>query len=249
MKYQANYTKLYITLICATRYFLYYYLICRNSEELTTEALSSKIINDSNMSLNFKSSSAKRNDIASSARRQRSKDIVGVSNGVVKSNETDPETTAKTSQEFSVSFIEGIRRKKQQVKDNKVQNPMLLLDELTVDDNIDDASDVYPPKPSEPALNYPAKKYLRLDEISLPTAIELKKLCFGNAKTGFNAEWRRQGFYFSNHPQLRFGLMQEKGGPCGLLTSVQAWILKYLLVDVQQQETGTDFKGWSVCNF
>ena len=217
---------------------IFFFFILRNSEELAAEALSSSTINnDSNVSLDWKNSSTKRNGIVSSARRQRSKDVLGVSSDIVANNEASSEATV-ANQEFSISFIEGIRRKKQQK--SKVQSPILVSDDLKMDDNFDDVPSA---KPSVPVQKFPAKKYIRSDEISLHTAIELKKICFGNAKTSFNTEWRRQGFYFSKHPQLRYGLMQEKGGPCGLLASVQAWILKHLLIDVQQQKTSSVSKG------
>ena len=77
--------------------------------------------------------------------------------------------------------------------------------------------------------NRSAKYHDSVTGITLETAVNLKTLIFGGAKSCFNAEWRRQGFYFSSHPALKYGLVQEKGGPCGLLASVQAWLLSYLL--------------------
>jgi len=219
-------------------------LFSRNSEEKTNEALSSyTILNESHMSIDSKNSFTERDGRACSARRQKAKNVVGVSNDI-RNNETDVDTTPTASQEFSPSFIEGIRRKKQQASADKKTQKQMLLNELTVDEDINDENDVamFSPK-TLPMQDIPAKNYLRIDEISLHTAIELKTICFGNAKTSFNAEWRRQGFYFSKHPELRYGLIQEKGGPCGLLASVQAWILKCLIVDAQQQETRTHIKG------
>ena len=60
-------------------------------------------------------------------------------------------------------------------------------------------------------------------------AKELKQITFGSSMQCFNKEWQEQGFIFNEHPKLSYGLIQHKGGPCGLLASVQGYILKYLL--------------------
>ncbi|KAJ3317531.1 hypothetical protein HDU76_001147, partial [Blyttiomyces sp. JEL0837] len=57
---------------------------------------------------------------------------------------------------------------------------------------------------------------------------------FGNddsrGKPSFPDEWRGKGFVFHHmHQDIAYGLIQVKGGPCGLLACVQAYILKYLL--------------------
>ena len=66
--------------------------------------------------------------------------------------------------------------------------------------------------------------------VSYKDAVSLRRILFGTA-TGrsFNQEWKRQGFFFCDLPDIEFGLIQLKGGPCGLLASLQAHILKYLL--------------------
>lgn len=60
-------------------------------------------------------------------------------------------------------------------------------------------------------------------------AKELKQITFGSSTQCFNKEWQEQGFIFNEHPKVSYGLIQHKGGPCGLLASVQGYILKYLL--------------------
>jgi hypothetical protein len=66
--------------------------------------------------------------------------------------------------------------------------------------------------------------------ISLETAKILRELLFGSAKgPSFNMEWRRQNFTFCELPGLEYGLVQHKGGPCGVLACVQAYIMKHLL--------------------
>ncbi|XP_055364295.1 probable ubiquitin carboxyl-terminal hydrolase MINDY-4 isoform X2 [Betta splendens] len=63
------------------------------------------------------------------------------------------------------------------------------------------------------------------------TAAELKTLLLGSSLTCFNVEWRSQGFTFSETHDLRYGIVQKKGGPCGVLASVQAFVLKRLLFE------------------
>ncbi|XP_065840318.1 probable ubiquitin carboxyl-terminal hydrolase MINDY-4 isoform X2 [Oscarella lobularis] len=65
--------------------------------------------------------------------------------------------------------------------------------------------------------------------IDLSTAMSLKSIIFGNAITFFNSEWQRQSFVFCDICNLEYGLVQFKGGPCGLLASLQAYVLKHLL--------------------
>ncbi|CAH3189570.1 unnamed protein product, partial [Porites lobata] len=57
----------------------------------------------------------------------------------------------------------------------------------------------------------------------------LKNLIFGNAKSSFTPEWRNQSFSFCDLYGLEYGIVQLKGGPCGVLAAVQAFVLKHLL--------------------
>ncbi|XP_015667888.2 probable ubiquitin carboxyl-terminal hydrolase MINDY-4 [Protobothrops mucrosquamatus] len=45
----------------------------------------------------------------------------------------------------------------------------------------------------------------------------------------FNEEWKIQSFTFSENPQLKYGIVQKKGGPCGVLAAVQAHVLQHLI--------------------
>ncbi|XP_073250378.1 probable ubiquitin carboxyl-terminal hydrolase MINDY-4 [Porites lutea] len=65
--------------------------------------------------------------------------------------------------------------------------------------------------------------------ITLETAMGLKNLIFGNAKSSFTPEWRNQSFSFCDLYRLEYGIVQLKGGPCGVLAAVQAFVLKHLL--------------------
>jgi hypothetical protein len=72
--------------------------------------------------------------------------------------------------------------------------------------------------------------------ISTNKALALRKVTFpgtgsedSRGRAAFMEEWKGKGFLFSTVPDLTYGLVQSKGGPCGLLAAVQAYILKYLL--------------------
>uniref|UniRef100_A0A3P9JNB9 Ubiquitin carboxyl-terminal hydrolase MINDY n=1 Tax=Oryzias latipes TaxID=8090 RepID=A0A3P9JNB9_ORYLA len=62
-------------------------------------------------------------------------------------------------------------------------------------------------------------------------AMDLKAVLLGSSLNCFSAEWRNQGLTFSDTHDLRYGIVQRKGGPCGVLASIQAFILKKLLFE------------------
>ncbi|KAM6939406.1 putative ubiquitin carboxyl-terminal hydrolase MINDY-4 isoform 1-T1 [Lycodopsis pacificus] len=71
------------------------------------------------------------------------------------------------------------------------------------------------------------------------TAMELKAVLTGCGLNCFSVEWRNQGFTFSETHDLRYGIVQKKGGPCGVLASIQALVLKKLLFEkVESSNTG-----------
>ncbi|XP_068563482.1 probable ubiquitin carboxyl-terminal hydrolase MINDY-4 isoform X3 [Cebidichthys violaceus] len=71
------------------------------------------------------------------------------------------------------------------------------------------------------------------------TAMELKAILTGSGLNCFSVEWRNQGFTFSEMHDLRYGIVQKKGGPCGVLASIQALVLKKLLFEkVESSNTG-----------
>ncbi|XP_062412893.1 probable ubiquitin carboxyl-terminal hydrolase MINDY-4 [Sardina pilchardus] len=67
--------------------------------------------------------------------------------------------------------------------------------------------------------------------VDLPTATALKELLLGSPVSYFGEEWKCQSFGFSDKPSLRYGIVQKKGGPCGVLASVQACVLQKLLFE------------------
>ncbi|KAM9025771.1 putative ubiquitin carboxyl-terminal hydrolase MINDY-4 isoform 1-T1 [Ara ararauna] len=67
------------------------------------------------------------------------------------------------------------------------------------------------------------------EAIDISLAKELKTLLFGSSLCCFSEEWKIQNFTFNNIPQLRYGIVQKKGGPCGVLAAVQACVLQRLI--------------------
>lgn len=85
-------------------------------------------------------------------------------------------------------------------------------------------------------LLVPANKNAKpIDE---DVARSLKLLIFGtstSAASAFNEEWLRQDFSFCRRSGLEYGLVQKKGGPCGVLAAVQAALLKEMLFGEDQR--------------
>ncbi|XP_074938319.1 putative ubiquitin carboxyl-terminal hydrolase MINDY-4 isoform X2 [Phalacrocorax aristotelis] len=65
--------------------------------------------------------------------------------------------------------------------------------------------------------------------IDISLAKELKILLFGSSLCCFSEEWKIQSFTFNNMPELKYGIVQKKGGPCGVLAAVQACVLQQLI--------------------
>ena len=63
--------------------------------------------------------------------------------------------------------------------------------------------------------------------LSTSIAASLKELLFARQGGRQPASWI-QGFFFSPHLGLEYGLVQTDGGPCGVLAAVQAHIIKHL---------------------
>eukprot|EP01116_Phalansterium_solitarium_P013108 TRINITY_DN3005_c0_g1_i3.p1 TRINITY_DN3005_c0_g1~~TRINITY_DN3005_c0_g1_i3.p1 ORF type:complete len:526 (+),score=159.39 TRINITY_DN3005_c0_g1_i3:173-1579(+) len=85
------------------------------------------------------------------------------------------------------------------------------------------SSDSAPAFPLEPVSSLPGTP------LGPEKAAELAILMFGTTKRAFPEEWQ-QGFFFNVDDEiLRYGLVQLKGGSCGIIASVQAYVLKELL--------------------
>jgi hypothetical protein len=68
-----------------------------------------------------------------------------------------------------------------------------------------------------------------LTNIDFETAKDLRTILFGNLNQCFCDEWKIQNFGFCDIAKLKFGVVQKKGGPCGVLASVQTYILYELI--------------------
>ncbi|XP_037069224.1 probable ubiquitin carboxyl-terminal hydrolase MINDY-4 [Pollicipes pollicipes] len=65
--------------------------------------------------------------------------------------------------------------------------------------------------------------------ISEQEGCSLKELMFGSTGISFTPEWTQQNFGFNKTENITYGIVQHKGGPCGVLAVVQAYIMKVLL--------------------
>ncbi|XP_021761020.1 ubiquitin carboxyl-terminal hydrolase MINDY-3-like [Chenopodium quinoa] len=68
------------------------------------------------------------------------------------------------------------------------------------------------------------------EELSVDEANQLFFMVFGgNVTKEVLAQWTNQGIRFSPDPETSMGLVQHEGGPCGVLATIQGFVLKYLL--------------------
>ena len=66
------------------------------------------------------------------------------------------------------------------------------------------------------------------EDIDFSMLRTLERLLLGKGRSSPPESWV-QGFYFSENPKLGYGIVQEEGGPCGVLAAVQASILDALM--------------------
>lgn len=68
------------------------------------------------------------------------------------------------------------------------------------------------------------------EELSAQEADQLFTMVFGDCVSkDILAQWSNQGIRFSSDPETCMGLVQHEGGPCGVLATIQAFVLKHLL--------------------
>ncbi|XP_022749823.1 ubiquitin carboxyl-terminal hydrolase MINDY-3-like isoform X1 [Durio zibethinus] len=68
------------------------------------------------------------------------------------------------------------------------------------------------------------------NELSEEEAYQLFLMVFGSGVSkDILAQWSNQGIRFSLDPETSMGLVQHEGGPCGVLATIQAFVLKHLL--------------------
>ncbi|XP_077159516.1 putative ubiquitin carboxyl-terminal hydrolase MINDY-4 [Paroedura picta] len=73
-------------------------------------------------------------------------------------------------------------------------------------------------------------------------ARDLKILLFGSGLGCFSEEWKIQSFVFSDVPELKYGIVQKKGGPCGVLAAVQGCLLRHLIFGDSSRNSGDPCK-------
>ncbi|XP_038964609.1 probable ubiquitin carboxyl-terminal hydrolase MINDY-4 isoform X3 [Rattus norvegicus] len=87
----------------------------------------------------------------------------------------------------------------------------------------------------EDIVLFPPPSMLKLLTVSKPIdlslAKEIKTLLFGSTFCCFSEEWKLQNFSFNDIASLKYGIVQNKGGPCGVLAAVQGCVLQKLLFE------------------
>ncbi|XP_063746589.1 probable ubiquitin carboxyl-terminal hydrolase MINDY-4 isoform X2 [Eleginops maclovinus] len=109
----------------------------------------------------------------------------------------------------------------------------MVLDDIDDDDDDDDLGELSKVSfqrtvPEHSHAGHPMDQH---------TAMELKAVLLGTSLNCFSVEWRNQGLTFSETHDLRYGIVQKKGGPCGVLASFQAFVLKKLLFEYTESSS------------
>ncbi|KAK7110213.1 probable ubiquitin carboxyl-terminal hydrolase MINDY-4 isoform X2 [Littorina saxatilis] len=127
-----------------------------------------------------------------------------------------------------------------QVKPNAIKVGDLEFGD--VDDLDDELNDVQLQPTSRGPAERKSLKQLDSKPIDTHTAIALKTLIFGSAMQYYNDEWRLQSYAFCDLPDLQYGIVQRKGGPCGVLAAVQAVVLQEMLFGDNKLPSGHGLK-------
>ncbi|KAM9797042.1 probable ubiquitin carboxyl-terminal hydrolase MINDY-4 isoform X2 [Syngnathus typhle] len=141
---------------------------------------------------------------------------------VLKKSQSDATEGVKSLEE------EGEGRYDKKIVKSKTQPNVRDLSELVLDD-IDDELPEFPKISIKNSAT--AASSHTICPMDQHTASELKSILLGSSLKCFTVEWRNQGFGFSDTHDLRYGVVQKKGGPCGVLASIQAFVLKKLLFE------------------
>ncbi|XP_016128472.1 protein FAM188B-like isoform X3 [Sinocyclocheilus grahami] len=102
----------------------------------------------------------------------------------------------------------------------------MVLDDIENEESLCDVS-----RTTMPELN--------LDKTPMDqmTATALKEIIFGSSMACFTEDWKQQNCTFSDTPGLKYGIVQKKGGPCGVLAAVQACVLQKLLFEESSNDS------------
>ncbi|CAO2034993.1 unnamed protein product [Urochloa humidicola] len=86
------------------------------------------------------------------------------------------------------------------------------------------------PEPAGVCMEEAEEAEVEGEELPPDVAEKLWTMVFGGGVSkAVLAQWSNQGIRFSSDPETTMGLVQHEGGPCGVLATVQAYVLKYLL--------------------
>uniref|UniRef100_A0A452T4R8 Ubiquitin carboxyl-terminal hydrolase MINDY n=1 Tax=Ursus maritimus TaxID=29073 RepID=A0A452T4R8_URSMA len=116
-------------------------------------------------------------------------------------------------------------RKNQLPTPNKADGELGVLQLEDVDDDLIREEVILSPVPSMLKLQIVSKP------IDFSVAKDIKALLFGSSFCCFNEEWKLQSFSFNDKASLKYGIVQHKGGPCGVLAAVQGCVLQKLLFE------------------
>nr|XP_020757325.1 probable ubiquitin carboxyl-terminal hydrolase MINDY-4 isoform X1 [Odocoileus virginianus texanus] len=116
-------------------------------------------------------------------------------------------------------------RKNQLSVSNKVKGDLDVLQLEDVEDEL----------VREEIILSPVSSMRKLQVVSTPidlsVAKDIKTILFGSSFCCFNEEWKLQSFSFNDSVSLKYGIVQNKGGPCGVLAAVQGCVLQKLLFE------------------
>uniref|UniRef100_A0A8B9WKT8 Ubiquitin carboxyl-terminal hydrolase MINDY n=1 Tax=Bos mutus grunniens TaxID=30521 RepID=A0A8B9WKT8_BOSMU len=121
------------------------------------------------------------------------------------------------------------------------QPPSLRKNQLSVSNKLEGDLDVLQLEDVEDELVReeiilsPVSSVLKLQVVSKPidlsVAKDIKTILFGSSFCCFSDEWKLQSFSFNDSVSLKYGIVQNKGGPCGVLAAVQGCVLQKLLFE------------------
>ncbi|KAK6492096.1 putative ubiquitin carboxyl-terminal hydrolase MINDY-4 [Huso huso] len=117
-------------------------------------------------------------------------------------------------------------------KADVLQMKLMKLDDIKDEEEFCELSRV-------PVFSRASRLNVDAHPIDLNLAVDLKNILFGSSFACFNDEWKIQSFSFNDLPDLRYGIVQKKGGPCGVLASVQACVLQKLLFEETSSSNGS----------
>ncbi|XP_073921345.1 probable ubiquitin carboxyl-terminal hydrolase MINDY-4 isoform X3 [Castor canadensis] len=141
-----------------------------------------------------------------------------------------PGGNSRTTQErleraFKRQGSQPLSLRKNHLASDKVDDELTALRLEDVEDELMREEVILSPGPSMLRLQVTSKP------VDLLVAKEVKILLFGSTFCCFNEEWKLQSFSFSDTASLKYGIVQKKGGPCGVLAAVQGCVLQKLLFE------------------